>query len=135
MTTEGFLGFYIETRNYGATASFWKSLGFDNQFETGHGSGQWAHPNGGPYVFIAERPDPEHVLATYPVLGVEDSTTFRPSRTPEYIRGFEPQHWDAVEALLRDPDGRTISLQGPLPKGTTAPEHEEHHAQKYGSAS
>ncbi len=27
MSTEGFLGFYTETRNYGATAAFWKSLG------------------------------------------------------------------------------------------------------------
>ena len=33
MATDGFVGFYIETRNYGSTASFWRSLGFQNQFE------------------------------------------------------------------------------------------------------
>lgn len=54
MATDGFAGSYIETRNYGATAAFWKSLGFQSMFETDHGSGQWVHPSGGPYVFIAE---------------------------------------------------------------------------------
>ena len=28
MATEGFEGYYIETRNYGATAAFWASMGF-----------------------------------------------------------------------------------------------------------
>lgn len=133
MATDGFLGFYIETRNYGTTASFWKSLGFENQFETDHGSGQWIHPTGGPYVFIAEHGDLEHSLTTYPILGVADSTAFNPSRPPDYIRNFEPQHWGVVEALLRDPDGRQISLQAPLPRGATAPDLEAHHEQKYGS--
>jgi hypothetical protein len=132
MATEGFLGFYVETRNYGATASFWKSLGFQNQFETDHGSGQWIHPTGGPYIFIAERADPEHLLMTQPVLGVSDSTTFNPSRPVDYQRAFEPQHWGVVEALIRDPDGRPISLQAPLPEGTTAPDPDDHHEQKYG---
>ena len=57
MATEGFEGFYVETRNYGATAAFWASLGFKNVFETDHGSGQWLHPAGGPYVFINEQHD------------------------------------------------------------------------------
>lgn len=133
MSTNGFLGFYVETRNYGATASFWKSLGFENQFETGHGSGQWAHPSGGPYIFIAERGDLDRPLVTHPILGVSDSTAFNPSRTPEYIRAFEPQRWSVVEALLSDPDGREVSLQAPLPAGTSAPNADHHHEEKYGS--
>ena len=44
MATEGIEGLYIETRNYGATASFWASLGFTSAFETDHGSGQWIDP-------------------------------------------------------------------------------------------
>ena len=40
MATEGFLGYYVETRDYNATAAFWKSLGFENVFETDHESGQ-----------------------------------------------------------------------------------------------
>lgn len=131
MSTQGFLGFYIETRNYGATAAFWKSLGFATDFETDHGSGQMTHPDGGPFIFIAERGDPEHELQTYPVLGVADSARFAPDRTPQYARGFEPQHWGVVEALLRDPDERLVSLQAPVPDGVTAPDMHEHHKQKY----
>ena len=132
MSTEGFLGFYTETRNYGATAAFWQSLGFVSVFETDHGSGQWKHPSGGPFVFIAERGDPEQTLVSYPILDVADSTQFAPRRPPEFARPFEPQHWGVVEALLVDPDGRPVSLQAPLPDGGVAPDADVHHAQKYG---
>ncbi len=132
MSTEGFVGFYIETRNYGATAALWRSLGFVNVFETDHGSGQWAHPAGGAYVFIAERGDPDHVLVTYPILDVADSTRFAPAREPEYARPFEPQHWGVVEALVVDPDGRLVSLQAPVPDGVVTPDMDAHHAEKYG---
>ncbi len=132
MSTEGVAGFYIETRNYGATAAFWRSLGFNSVFETDHGSGQWAHPSGGAYVFINERGNPEEPLQTYPILDVPDSTKFAPDRAPEYARPLEPQHWDVVEALLLDPDGRTVSLQAPLPEGVVAPDSHAHHDQKYG---
>jgi hypothetical protein len=132
MSTEGFLGFYTETRNYGATAAFWRSLGFASVFETDHGSGQWVHPSGGPYVFIAERGDPERALVTYPILDVADSKSFAPDRVPEYARPFEPQHWGVVEALLVDPDGRLVSLQAPVPDGMVAPDIDSHHEQKYG---
>jgi hypothetical protein len=37
-----------------------------------------------------------------------------------------------LEAHLRDPDGRIVSLQAPLPEGVAAPDAETHHAQKYG---
>ena len=132
MSTEGFAGFYIETLNYGATAAFWKSLGFKNVFETDHGSGQWKHSSGGPYVFIAERADPDHPLQTYPVLSVADSTRFAPDRKPEYARPFQPQHWGVVEALVVDPDGRLVSLQAPIPDGAEAPDMDAHHEHKYG---
>ena len=113
MATDGFAGFYIETRNYGATAAFWKSLGFQSMFETDHGSGQWVHPSGGPYVFIAETHEGE--LETHPILAVADAAGFAPERAPDFIRPFEPQHWGMTEAILRDPDGRAVSLQAPLP--------------------
>lgn len=126
MTTEGIEGLHVETRNYGATAAFWSSLGFKNTFETKHGSGQWVHPAGGPYVFIREQHDAE--LRTYPVLRVADSTAFAPARVPEFVQPFTPQHWGVMEALVRDPDGRTVSLEAPLPEGVEAPgtvAHEE----------
>ena len=115
MTTEGFEGFYLETRNYGATAAFWSSLGFDMVLETDHGSGQWAHPGGGPFVFIAEQLDRD--LVTYPILRVADAAAFDPPRAPEYTQPFTPQHWGALEAMVLDPDGRPVSLQAPMADG------------------
>lgn len=112
MATEGFEGFVVETRNYGATAAFWSSLGFEKVLETDHDSGQWVHPSGGPYVFIVEQHD--HELAMHPVLRVADSTSFAPVRTPEFVQPFTPRHWGVEEAIVRDPDGRHISLQAPL---------------------
>ena len=90
------------------------------------------HPAGGPYVFIAERGDPEQALVTYPILGVADSTSFTPSRAPDYARPFEPQHWGVVEALIVDPDARVVSLQAPVPDGVVAPGMDAHHEQKHG---
>jgi hypothetical protein len=130
VTTEGIEGFYVETHSYGATGAFWASLGFQNVFETDHGSGQWEHPGGGPYVFINEQHDGE--LKTHPILKVADVTAFSRDRGPDFVQPFVPQHWGVVEAFVRDPDGRSISLQAPLPDGETALDADEHHRQKYG---
>ena len=54
MATDGFEGFYVGPGTTAPPAAFWKSLGFEKLFETDHGSGQWTHPAGGPYVFIDE---------------------------------------------------------------------------------
>jgi hypothetical protein len=131
VATEGIEGFVVETRNYGATAAFWASLGFHNVVETDHGSGQWEHPAGGPYVFIVEQHDRE--LETHPVLRVADATTFVPARAPEFSQPFTPQHWGVMEAILRDPDGRHVSLQAPLPEGVEVPGADAHHHEKYGT--
>ena len=112
MATEGFLGYSVETRDYTATAALWKSLGYENVFDTDHGSGQWRHPNGGPYILIAEQHDKE--LRTHPILQVADSASFAPkAQTLNFDRAFEPQHWGVVEAMVLDPDGREVSLQAP----------------------
>jgi hypothetical protein len=131
VATDGFIGLYFETRNYGATASFWTSLGFVNAFETGHGSGQWEHPAGGPYVFINEQHD--RPLATYPILAVADAAAFAPSRAPVFAQPFTPQHWGVLEGIVLDPDERPISLQAPLPAGVSAPDADDHHREKYGT--
>ena len=111
MATEGFLGYYVETRNYAATAALWKSFGFENALETDHESGQWRHPSGGPYLFIAEQHDRE--LTTHPILQVADSGAFVKATALQLDRAFAPQHWGVVEAMVLDPDGREISLQAP----------------------
>lgn len=130
MSTNGMIGLYVETRNYGATAAFWASLGYRAAFETGHGSGQWEHGDGGPYVFLNEQHEGE--LTTHVILGVADCRAFAPSRAPEYVQEWRPEHWGVMGALVRDPDGRTVGLQAPLPPGVTAPDMDEHHEKKYG---
>ena len=130
MATDGFVGVYIQTRNYGATASFWNSLGFEKQFETDHGSGQWQHPAGGPYVFIDEQQADE--VQTHLILGVRDAAAFSPTRSADFAKPFTPKHWGMLEAVIRDPDERPVSLQAPIPPGTDAPDADAHHADKYG---
>jgi hypothetical protein len=119
VATDGIVGFYLETTNFGATAAFWTSLGYRKEFETDHSSGQFTHPNGGPYLFIAERPGP--ALETHPILWVADANAFEPERAPEYAKPFTPEHWGVVEATILDPDARPVSLQAPLPEGVNAP--------------
>jgi hypothetical protein len=117
---------HVETRNYGAAAAFWASLGFEGTFETDHGSGQWVHPAGGPYVFIREQHDAELVIR--PVLRVPDSAAFAPDREPDFAQLFTARHWGVAEALIRDPDGCMVSLEAAILEGAPAsgdPEQQE----------
>ncbi|MFQ5558706.1 MAG: VOC family protein [Acidimicrobiales bacterium] len=132
MSTEGIIGFFVGCRDYEATAALWGSLGFVNRFETDHGSGQWVHPTGGPYVLIAEQDDPDVALRTHPILGVADCTDFHPDPAPMYVRSFVPEHWGVAEAVIADPDGREISLQAPVPHGAAVPDIDEHHRTEHG---
>lgn len=132
MATEGIEGLHVETRNYGATAAFWASLGFEHTFETDHASGQWRHPAGGPYVFIREQHDAE--LESYPILRVADSTGFAPARKAEFAQPFTPQHWGVAEALILDPDGRKVSLEAPIAHGVGATDADSQHRATSGSA-
>lgn len=124
MASEGVQGLHVETRNYGATAAFWASLGFTATFETEHGSGQWVHPAGGPYVFIREQHDAD--LIVRPVLRVSDPATFAPARKPDFAQPFTAQHWGVAEAVIRDPDGRTVALEAPLPADAAGPADHSH---------
>jgi hypothetical protein len=120
VATEGIQGFLFETHNWGKTVAFWQGLGYQLVFETDHHSGQLVHPGGGPYLFVAERPEGE-ALEVHPIVGVADSTAFEPPAGAEVERPFTPMHWDVVEMIVRDPDGRNVSFQAPLPDGVEAP--------------
>jgi hypothetical protein len=113
VTTSGIEGFFVGTHNWGATAAFWKSLGFAFEFETDHRSGLLRHPSGGPYILLAERPETEE-LFVQPVLSVESAAAFEAPSSGTVERGFEPQHWGVLEMLVADPDGRSVSIQAPL---------------------
>ena len=104
----------IETHNWGKTVAFWKALGYEIELETDHHSGLLRHPRGGPYLFVAERP-PTQPLKLLPVVAVRNAAAFTPPSSGTVIRPFEEQHWQVLEMLLADPDGRELSVQAPLP--------------------
>ena len=118
--TEGIEGLFIGTHNWGQTIAFWKALGYELEFETDHHSGQLRHPAGGPFLFVAEQP-PDGPAEIQPIVRVTDSTGFDAPAGAPVDEPFTPKHWGVVEMLVRDADGRTISLQAPLPEGVEAP--------------
>ncbi len=117
--TTGWLGYYVETRDFRATVALWTSLGFEVVFETDHLSGQLAHPAGGPYVFVNQVDDGP--LECHPILGVADANVFAASSTHDYAQQWVPEHWGVMNALILDPDGRQVNLQAPLPDGVESP--------------
>jgi hypothetical protein len=112
-TTRGIEGLLVETHNWGKSVAFWQGLGYVLEFETDHHSGQLRHPAGGPYLFIAEVPE-SAPTGLAPMLGIDSPERFDPPTAGTVEHGFEEQHWGVTEMLLRDPDGRPISIQAPL---------------------
>ncbi|WP_223643648.1 hypothetical protein [Corallococcus sp. EGB] len=112
--TSGVQGLLIETHNWGKTVAFWKALGYELEFETDHHSGQLRHPRGGPFLFIAERPEGAP-LRLVPMVEASEAAAFAPPSSGTVVRPFEAQHWNVLELLLADPDGRHVSVQAPLP--------------------
>ena len=106
MTTTGFDHVYVETHNWGKAVAFWQRLGFEFEFDTGHGSGMLRHPNGGPTVFVAEQ-SIENPLATELYLGAD----------ADFVA---PEGVEVVSSVLRDPlgnegDGDPGSRRPPIP--------------------
>ena len=120
MATEGIRGLLLETHNWGKAVSFWQALGYELEFETDHHSGQLRHPAGGAWIFLAERPVGQR-LEFYPVVTADDSMTFEAPKAGTVERPFVAQHWQVMEQMLLDPDGRRLSIQTPLPAGMKAP--------------
>jgi hypothetical protein len=83
-------------------------------------------------VWISETQGKE--LTTGPILRVADATAFAPERQPDYAQPFTPQRWGVMEALIRDPDGRNVSLEAPLPDEIEAPDSDAVHQALDGSA-
>src|SRR3954470_1539711 len=115
METDGIAGLLIETHNWGKTVAFWQSLGFVLEFETDHHSGQLRHPDGGPALFIAERPATKQLEI---VLGlrVDEAAACTPQVTGTVKRPFAKQHWGVQQMLLADPDGRVLGIEAPPTK-------------------
>ena len=114
MTTSGVEGLIIQTHNWGKSVAFWQALGYQVEFDTGRNSGRLRHPAGGPYLFVVELPDSE-APEIRPLVGVSEAGAFAPPAAGTVEQPFAGRSWGVAEMLLRDPDGRHISVQAPLP--------------------
>jgi hypothetical protein len=110
-TTNGIQAVLVTTHNWGRAAGFFQALGFELEFETDHHSGQLRNGDG-PYVFVAEVPPDEEVRLQL-VLGVGDAAEYRADPALEVVSGFADTHYGTKEMVVRDPDGRTWTLQAP----------------------
>ena len=110
MTTEGIEAVYLTTHNWGRTAKFFQALGFQLDFETDHSSGQLSNGDG-PSLFVAEVPTEEPSLQL--VLKVADEDKVRLDPLVEVVTPFADTHYGTREMVVRDPDGRTWTLQAP----------------------
>ncbi|MGK5639762.1 hypothetical protein ACSNOK_15830 [Streptomyces sp. URMC 126] len=48
---------------------------------------------------------------------VVDAEAFAPARAAEFAEAFTPTHWGVRQALVLNPDGRTVVLEAPLQEG------------------
>lgn len=111
MTTQGIEALFITTHNWGKSAKFFQALGYTLEFETDHNSGQLRN-GAGPYLFIAEVPESQPTEVQV-VLKVADADQWRAAPNVEVISAFEDSHWGTQLMSVRDPDGRTWTLQAP----------------------
>jgi hypothetical protein len=111
MSTEGIGAIFLETHNWGTAAKFFQALGFELEFDTGHNSGQLRNGTG-PYVFIAEVPE-DRELHTQIVMKVPDAGALPPDPVVQVVSPFQDTHYGTKEMVVRDPDGRTWTLQAP----------------------
>ena len=106
MTVERIDYLYLETRNFGKSARFWQSLGFELVLDLGT-SGRLQPKAGGPGVFL-EEVSPETPLAVGVYLGVDDLDL--PPEVEKVGDAIET-HWGTSLQTVRDPDGREFVLQ------------------------
>jgi uncharacterized glyoxalase superfamily protein PhnB len=111
MATEGIDAVFLETHNWGRSAKFFQSLGFELEFATDHNSGQLRNGSG-PSVFIAEVPE-DREPSLQIVLKVPDADAFEPGPGVEVVSEFADTHYGTREMIVRDPDGRLWNLQAP----------------------
>ena len=111
MSTEGIEAVFLETHNWGKAAKFFQALGYELEFETDHSSGQLRNGDG-PTIFIAEIPEDQEP-GVQMVLKVPDADAFSADPIVEVVTPFEDTHFGTRLMTVRDPDGRTWSLQAP----------------------
>jgi hypothetical protein len=111
MATEGIEGVHLETHNWGKAAKFLRTLGYEAEFTTDHGSGLLR--NGpGPYVLVTEIPA-DRTPQAHLILKVADAAAFPPDASLDVVTPFEETHYNTQRMTIRDPDGRVWSVEAP----------------------
>ena len=111
MKTERIEAVFLTTHNWGKSAKFFQTLGYEIEFATDHNSGQLRRGDG-PYLFIAEVPETEPTRR-HVVLAVADADAFQLDGSVEVVSPWEDTHWGTRLMTVRDPDGREWKLQAP----------------------
>ncbi|TDD65596.1 VOC family protein [Actinomadura darangshiensis] len=111
MATEGIEAVFLETRNWGKTAKFFQSLGFELEMSEGDGSGVFRNGEG-VYLVVVEIPE-NREPGVQIALKVADADAFRADPAVDVVTPFEDTHYGTREMTVRDPDGRLWSLQAP----------------------
>ena len=110
MSTNGFGHVYIETHNWGKAVAFWQRLGFEIEFDTGHGSGMLRHPAGGPTVFVAEQSLEDPLASEIYFAAAAD---FTPPDGVDVVSPFQESHWGTKVMIIQDPDGHRFRIEAP----------------------
>lgn len=110
-STTGFDHLYLETHNWGAAVAFWQRLGFEIEFETGHGSGTLRNPAGGPTIFLAEQ-SMDDPLASELYLGA--ASDFVAPDGVQVVSEFTETHWGTKVMVIQDPDGHRFRVEAPV---------------------
>ncbi|MGZ4765103.1 MAG: VOC family protein [Ilumatobacteraceae bacterium] len=110
MSTTGIDHYYVETHDWDKAVAFWQRLGFEIEFDTGHGSGMLRHPSGGPGIFVAEQ-SIEHPLATELYLGA--GADFVAPDGVDVVSPFHDSHWGSKVMIVQDPDGHRFRIEAP----------------------
>jgi catechol 2,3-dioxygenase-like lactoylglutathione lyase family enzyme len=108
--TNGFDHVYLETHHGGAAVAFWQQLGFQLEFDTGHGSGMLRNPGGGPAIFLAEQ-SIEDPLASELYLGA--TADYEPPADVIVVSPFTDTHWGTKVMVVQDPDGHRFRIEAP----------------------
>ncbi|MFC4944721.1 VOC family protein [Pseudonocardia sp. GCM10023141] len=111
MSTAGIEAVFLTTHNWGRSAKFFQSMGYEVEFSTDDGSGLLRNGSG-PYLVLSEVPETQEPQSQI-VLKVADADAFRAGPGVEVVTPFEDTHYGTREMTVRDPDGRLWSLQAP----------------------
>ncbi|MDQ7819201.1 MAG: VOC family protein [Armatimonadota bacterium] len=104
---------YLETHHWEESLAFWQRLGFRLALNLGR-AGRLEAPAGGTAIFLEEVPG-HHSLTMEVYLRAPEE--FEPSGPVQVVQRWHDSHWGTRLMQIRDPDGRTFTVQVQPRKG------------------